>query len=154
MTKVMMVCGVQLDELMIGAINVGEEEQAGGVAAADVADICDRCCEFSAAIDLLLVGRLHILRTPAKVPDGRGNIGFWRLRRLVKQYPGLLCPDGFGAAVETCLLAVEFGGVEVDRGVRVRGVEMQMVKMGWSRRSRRRWRRGRLLNPGAHGRSE
>src|SRR5262249_5654026 len=84
---VMMIGCVQLDQLMIGTIDMGEEELAGGIGGAYVADIGDGCLELRAAVELFLVGGFHILRAPADVPDRRSDLWLRGLLRLVKKHP-------------------------------------------------------------------
>src|SRR5262249_1541127 len=142
MAEVVVRSGVQLDELVVRSIDVGKEEDTLCVAAADIADIGDRCGKASAAIQLLLARLLQVLRTPAKVPDGRGDLGLRRLTRFVEEHPGFLCPDSVNLAFKTCLLAVEFSGVESNRCRRIGCIEMEVMKVG-----RGRWRRLRLGCP-------
>src|SRR5262245_20409587 len=75
MAEVVVRSGIQLDELVVRSIDVGKEEDALRIAAADIADIGDWRCKVSAAIQLLLVGFLHVLRAPAKMPDGGCDLG-------------------------------------------------------------------------------
>src|SRR5215469_3993193 len=87
MPKTVMRRGIQLDKLMIGTIDIGEEELAGSIAAADIADIGDRCLKPGAAIQLFLVYGFHILRAPADMPDRRGDLCLGGLLRFVKKHP-------------------------------------------------------------------
>src|SRR5260370_12671598 len=151
MAEVMMIGGVQLDELMVGTVDVSEEEDSRRVAAADVANVGDRSLELGAAVELLLIRGFHVLGAPAPVPDGRGDLRLWRLVDLVEEHPRLLRPHRVNGAVEARLFAVEFCGVESNVGRRVRGVEVQMVKVGQSGRRRRgRWRGRSLLDAAGH----
>ena len=121
--------GVQLDELMIRTIDIGKEEPAGGVAAADVTDVGNGGRKLGAAIDLFLIGRLHVFGTPTDVPNGGGNISLRRLAHFVEQQPRLLRPHRVHLAGEARFLAIELGGIEIDSRCRVGSVQMDVVKM-------------------------
>ena len=82
--KMMVIGGIQLDQLVVWPIDIGEEENPLGIAAPDVADVRQRGRKFCAAIKLLLIGLFHVLRAPADVPDGRGDFGLGRLVGLGK----------------------------------------------------------------------
>src|SRR5262245_56555438 len=124
MPKMVMRRRIQLDKLMIGTIDVGEEELAGSITAADIADVGDGCLEIGAVVELFLVGSFHILRAPADVPDRRRNLRLGGLPRFVEEHPRFLRPNGVDLVPEASLFAVELAGVEIDGLSRVRGVEV------------------------------
>src|SRR5689334_10674055 len=121
---------VQLDELMIGTIDVSVEENAGRVSSANVADIRDRSFKPGSAIELLLVSLLHVLCAPADVPDRRSDLRLRRRGDFAEQQPGFLRPYRIQRSGELAALAIELAGVEIDVRFGIGGVEMNVVEMG------------------------
>src|SRR5262249_51417019 len=112
MAEVVVRSRIQLDELVVRSIDIGEEEDALRVSPTDIADIGDRRGKARAAIELLLVRLLHIFGAPAKVPDGRGNLGLRGLARLIEEHPGFLRKYRVKLALKPRLFAVELHGVK------------------------------------------
>src|SRR6266852_1291774 len=134
--EVVMIGRVQLDQLVVRPVHVSKKEDPLGIAAANVADVRDWRGELCAAVELLLVSLLHVLRAPADVPDGRGDLRLRRRAGLVEQKPRLLRPHGITEPWKFYFLAIEFAGVKLDGRCRISGVQMDVVEV-----CERRWRR-------------
>src|SRR5215471_18372229 len=85
--------------------------------------------ELGVHLELLLIGGLHVLRTPTKVPDGRRQFPGRRRLNFVEKNPGLLRPDRVGDSREFRFLAVEFASVEIDGSGWIERVQLKMMEV-------------------------
>ena len=123
--EVMMIAGVQLNQRMVGTVDIGVIKSR---AARETADIGDLSLKNRALIELFLIGRFHILSAPADVPDRRDEIRWRRLVHFVEQQPDLARTHGI-APVVLRLLAFEVAGVKLDSRGGIGGIQMHVIEM-------------------------
>ena len=127
-TEAMVIGSVQFDETVVGSFDICVKEATGACTAENVADIGQRGKELSPRLDLFLIRRLHIFRTPAEVPDCRSELPRRRRFHFVEEQPRLLCPDCL-LIEKLALFAIELARVELNRPSRISCVEMQVMKV-------------------------
>src|SRR5262245_8164565 len=103
MAKAMVACGVELDQRVIWAFDVGVVESWD---ARKLADVGERREESCAAVKLLLIRGFHILRTPTEMPDRGSQFPGRGLGHLCEKQPGILSPHCVNKPRETSLLAI------------------------------------------------
>ena len=125
-----MVRGVELDERAIGPKHICIEKAVFRTRlAANITDVGQRREELRTRLELFRVCRLHVLCTPAKVPDCRRKLRRWCFIDFREQHPRLLRPHTIHEPGKPGFFRIELRGVELDRGLRINRIQMQMVKV-------------------------
>src|SRR5258706_13980314 len=106
MPETMMSCGVQFDQRLVGTKYISIiKRTVRTIAAAYIADVCERCKELRPRRQLLFIGRFHILCAPTEMPDGGSEIGKRRLLDFGEKHPRFLRPDTIHQACKTPFFA-------------------------------------------------
>lgn len=127
-TEAMMVGGVQFDKAVVWSFDVRVKETTGARAAENIADVCQRGEELRTRLQLFLILRFHVFRTPPEVPNRGSEFPGWRRLHLVEEKPRLLRPHRI-LIEKLTLFAIELACVELDCTWRVSCIEMQVMKM-------------------------
>ena len=112
MTEAMMAGSVQFDETVVRSFDVRVKETTGACAAENVADVSQRREELRTRLELFLIRRLHVFRTPSEVPNCGSELPRRRLLHFVEEEPRLLCPYCI-LTEKLTLFAVELACVEL-----------------------------------------